>query len=107
IPSRCRLRTMSDPTTEDLLRAHAAFYEAFADRDVARMDSVWCTQLTPTCVHPGWPPVRGRTEVLETFRAIFGGEGPAPVCETPGVQRGPDFAVVLCRERLDHVVLVA
>lgn len=92
---------------DDVLETNELFYAAFAERDLDRMESLWCVEQTPTCVHPGWPPIRGRAEVLESLRAIFAGGGLAPTCEAPTLQSVGDVGIVLCRERLGAAVLVA
>lgn len=91
-----------------VLDANARFYDAFAARDFEAMNAAWSSDATIVCVHPGWPPIRGREPVLESFKAIFrSDEGPTPSCENPTVKVLGDAAFVVCRERLGPGVLVA
>jgi hypothetical protein len=53
-----------------LLAANAAYYRAFAARDLPAMEAIWA-QEGVTCVHPGWPALIGRTPVLASYRDIF------------------------------------
>lgn len=53
-----------------LLAANAAYYRAFAARDLAAMEAVWAEDGV-TCVHPGWPVLIGRAPVLGSYRDIF------------------------------------
>jgi ketosteroid isomerase-like protein len=92
----------------DVLAANDRFYAAFAERDFAAMDAVWETDTAVVCIHPGWPPIRGRKEILASWRSIFDNDESPPIrCEAPTVQRHADAATVVCRERLGGTVLVA
>lgn len=53
-----------------LLAANAAYYQAFAARDLAAMNDLW-EQEGVSCVHPGWPALIGRMAVLASYRDIF------------------------------------
>jgi ketosteroid isomerase-like protein len=99
---------VSDAPSDDVLSANDRFYVAFATRDAASMEELWAQDAQVACVHPGWPPIRGRSEVLASWRSIFDhDEGPTPTCETPTADVHGDVATVLCRERLGNVVLIA
>ncbi|MEM6989463.1 MAG: nuclear transport factor 2 family protein [Myxococcota bacterium] len=91
-----------------VLSANAEFYTAFAGRDYEAMESLWSPTSAVVCVHPGWPPIRGRAEVMKSFRSIFDHDtGPAPACEAPTCHIHGDGAFVVCRERLGNAVLIA
>ena len=82
-----------------VLFANAAFYAAFASRDVSAMEGVWAKDRSLTCVHPGWAPLNGRSQVFGSWRAILG-DATAPgisVCQDHAVVYG-DCAVVTCIE---------
>ena len=99
---------MTADSERAVLDANARFYEAFAARDLAAMTAAWSSDATIVCVHPGWPPIRGRDPVLASFKAIFqADDGPTPTCENPTVNVLGDAAFVVCRERLGPAVLVA
>lgn len=53
-----------------LLAANAAYYRAFAMRDLAAMEAIWAEEGV-TCVHPGWPALVGRGPTLTSYRDIF------------------------------------
>jgi ketosteroid isomerase-like protein len=59
-----------------VLAANAAFYEAFAKRDILAMDTLWAKHAKVACIHPGWDVLSGRARVMASFRAIL--EGPTP-----------------------------
>ncbi len=64
---------MSD--VEDAQAVNAALYEAFETADVDRMQRVW-DDVAPdavVCVHPGWPMLRGREQVLRSWSAVMAG----------------------------------
>jgi uncharacterized protein (TIGR02246 family) len=89
--------------TAEVEAANAALYEALESADVDRMAAVW-DDADPdalVCVHPGWPMLRGRGQVLRSFSAIM--------ANTPYIQffltdvhvhvEG-DTAVVTCTENI-------
>lgn len=53
-----------------LLAANAAYYRAFAARDLAAMEAIWADDAV-SCVHPGWPALIGRAPILGSYRDIF------------------------------------
>jgi len=96
------------PQTDEVLTANQEFYAAFAERDYPAIEALWSPTAEVVCVHPGWPPIRGRDEVLRSFESIFEHhEGPSPACEAPTCHVLGDSAFVVCRERLGNAVLIA
>ena len=97
-------------TERELLEANGAFYSAFARRDLKAMEEIWSNDAPVACIHPGWEPLRGRTNVISSLHAIFGGGGaPASIAcvnATPHVL-GPDAAYVVCNERVPGGELAA
>lgn len=81
-----------------VLDANDAFYRAFARRDVPAMEALWADDDPVTCVHPGWDPIRGREEVLASWRAVLRGNAPAVRCARASAHVAGDVAWVLCRE---------
>ena len=64
---------MSDADADEAV--NAAMYEAFEAADVDRMQRVW-DEVDPAavvCVHPGWPMLRGREQVLRSWSAVMAG----------------------------------
>ena len=57
----------------DVEAANTALYEALESADVDRMAAVWDEDAPDdvVCVHPGWPMLRGRAQVLRSFSAIM------------------------------------
>jgi ketosteroid isomerase-like protein len=91
-----------------ILAVNAAFYAAFAARDVAAMESLWARRAAVACIHPGWQPLRGRDVVLASWRGILTGGGAPPIqCDNAVVHLFGDAAFVLCTEQLPGVELVA
>ncbi|MBL4685462.1 MAG: nuclear transport factor 2 family protein [Nannocystaceae bacterium] len=98
---------MADEQSE-VLDTNASFYTAFAGRDYEAMEALWSSASVTVCVHPGWPPIRGREEVMKSFRSIFEHDtGPSPTCEAPTCHVIGTGAFVVCRERLGNAVLIA
>ena len=82
-----------------VLFANAAFYAAFAGRDADAMEQVWAKDKTATCVHPGWPPLSGRSKVLASWRSILSGSKPPRItCRQEHAVVHGDCAVVTCIE---------
>ena len=50
--------------------ANVEFYAAFEAADLDRMAGVWDDDPV-TCVHPGWPALRGRSHVLRSWAVIM------------------------------------
>jgi len=88
-------------TTQDAVRAaNEAFYAAFRGRDLDVMDSLWAKQSPTLCVHPGWDVLRGREEVMTSWRRILANPN-APQLEGTDVDvalLGETVALVTCRE---------
>jgi uncharacterized protein (TIGR02246 family) len=93
-------------TAPDVLAVEAVnteFYEAFEATDYDRMAALWVDgdEMDASCVHPGWPTVRGRAQVLRSWAVIF--------ANTPYIQFvltdvttevTGDLAVVTCTENI-------
>ena len=54
-----------------VLAANAAFYAAFESLSIEDMDAVWAYEEPVLCVHPGWPLLSTREQVIESWRRIF------------------------------------
>lgn len=83
--------------------ANTAMYEAFETADVDRMAQVW-DDLAPSslvCVHPGWPMLRGRDEILRSWSAVMAGTAYIQFFLTDvQVSVLGDTAVVTCTENV-------
>ena len=63
-------------TSEENVRsANEKFYEAFNKRDIEVMKKVWGNDERVTCVHPGWPPLKGFEPTLNSWAGIFENSG--------------------------------
>lgn len=49
----------------------AAFYEAFRNGDLLAMQHVWGEDADIICIHPGRPPLTGRSAVMQSWQAIL------------------------------------
>ena len=99
---------MPSETERAVLLANAAFYDAFAQRNVDAMDGVWARESPVTCIHPGWNVLAGREAVLASWRDILGEPGSPPIrCSNAVVYLYGETASVVCIERLPTGGLVA
>lgn len=51
--------------------ANRRFYQALENLSLDDMEAVWLPSPAARCVHPGWPPLEGWTEIRESWRRIF------------------------------------
>jgi ketosteroid isomerase-like protein len=85
----------------DVLAANAAFYRAFAERDLGAMEALWAHASRVACTHPGWRSLHGREAVMESWRSILDSpDAPDIACSRVSVIPGDGMAVVLCVESL-------
>ena len=93
-------------STEDVAAVEAvnlAMYEAFEAADVDRMSSVWddVDPAAAVVVHPGWPMLRGREQVLRSWSAAMAGTDYVQFFLTDvHVSVLGDTAVVTCTENV-------
>jgi ketosteroid isomerase-like protein len=90
-----------------VLAANAAFYRAFAERDVAAMDALWAHSVAVACVHPGWQVLNGREAVMASWRGILNGVPPTIQCSEETAHVTGTSAFVVCTETLEAGELVA
>jgi ketosteroid isomerase-like protein len=59
--------------TEAVERANTAFYEAMERGDFEEIADLWLDERhgDVSCVHPGWPVLTGRGEVLRSYALIM------------------------------------
>ncbi len=89
--------------------ANDAFYLAFNARDIDEMARLWASDTPCVCIHPGWQPIVGRDEILESWANIFRNqpEGGDIVCHEPRVLAQGNIFSVLCYEELPGGWLIA
>jgi ketosteroid isomerase-like protein len=92
-----------DADVAAVLAVNSALYEAFESADVARMERVW-DDVDPdalVCVHPGWPALRGRRQVLRSWSAVMATTDYVQfVLSDVQVSLDGDTAVVSCTENV-------
>ncbi|MGW6567188.1 nuclear transport factor 2 family protein [Streptomyces sp. NPDC054975] len=83
--------------------ANTAFYEAMELGDFEAITALWLDDgATPiSCVHPGWPVLSGRGEVLRSYALIMANTEYIQFFLTDvKVSLGGDVAVVTCTENI-------
>ena len=100
------MTVMSD--IDAVLFANEVFYRAFADRDEEAMEASWSHVSAVAWLHPGWGPLFGRDEVLESWRAIIRNpDSPKIVCLDACAHIHGNSAFVICFEKIEDNYLVA
>ena len=98
--------TAPPATAAAVLSANDAFYAAFAGGDVDAMNDIWAVEHPVSCLHPGWPIIIGRQQVLASWRGIL--RSPPPIRQTDAqVLMYDGIALVVCREVIGANVLAA
>ncbi len=54
-----------------VLDANQSFYDAFNKQDLEGMQQVWVRDPSATCIHPGWPVLRGFDPIIKSWQDIF------------------------------------
>ncbi|MFF8610302.1 nuclear transport factor 2 family protein [Streptomyces sp. NPDC015346] len=89
--------------TEAVEAANTAFYEAMERGDFDEVSELWLDDgATPiSCVHPGWPVLSGRGEVLRSYALIMANTEYIQFFLTDvKVSLAGDVAVVTCTENI-------
>jgi len=92
----------------EVLAINGAFYAAFAAGDFAAMDALWACEAPVACIHPGWPPVHGRQNVMSAWRGIL--QNPPRPAVRPFDERLTmlgDVGMVIGFEAIGNITLVA
>lgn len=96
---------------EQLEQANARFYEAFARQDLSAMDGLWARETPVACIHPGWPVLDDRGEVMASWKAILGdlpgGDAPEVSCADPRAMVRGELGFVVCVEMVGPHKLLA
>ncbi|MGE0152554.1 MAG: nuclear transport factor 2 family protein [Reyranellaceae bacterium] len=99
---------MSQDERQPVAAANRAFYKAFSERDYAGMDQVWARNSPVACIHPGWPPIFRREQVMASWRGILGNPQQSVVtCSDERILVNGDTAIVICTEKVAGNALVA
>ena len=87
-----------------LEQLNGQLYAAIEAADLDRMGRVWLDhphQQDPVCVHPGWPPIQGRDQILRSWAAIMANTSYIQFFLTDvEVSIAGDVAVVTCAENI-------
>lgn len=84
-----------------VIAVNAELYAAFEAGDLDRMEAVWDDAEDVSCIHPGWPLLRGRSRVLRSWSVIMANTNYIQFFLT-GVHTvvDDDIAVVTCEENI-------
>jgi ketosteroid isomerase-like protein len=87
--------------SDEVMKAHAAFYEAFQSLDMEKMERVWLQDPHITCIHPGWRKLVGWGPIMASWERIFGNlfEVTLELGEAD-LMISADLAVVVVEEKL-------
>jgi len=94
---------------KQVIAANEAFYSAFRSNDMAAMEAVWSQTEQIAVIHPGWPELNGRAQVLESWRKILTGTGAPPNIHSVNARAYvyPGSAFVICYENLGGAYMIA
>lgn len=56
---------------EAVLAANQAFYDAFSNRDIGKMNLLWWQGSTSLCIHPGSQTLMGWDTIQASWSSIF------------------------------------
>jgi len=90
-----------------VLDANEAFYRAMREGDLDAMEALWAQGRAVSCTHPGGPSIFGRSAVMASWRLILGHQPPDIRADDTQVIVTGKSALVLCREVLGPVELMA
>lgn len=91
-----------------VLEANEKFYRSFSERDSATLEALWAQRAPVACIHPGWPVLRGRDNVIASWRSILSGPGSPRIAATEvHADVLGTTALVTCYENLPTGKLVA
>lgn len=102
---RDKVAALSRDEEVAVLTANAQFYEAFSASCLEAMSDIWAVERPEalSCSHPGFPAIRGRDAIIESWRHIFRGDAPSilPEVDCVRLMAGGQAALVSCLERID------
>ena len=92
----------------EALFANEGFYLAFALRDLDAMEQLWSSNPSVLCVHPGWPALTTRAEVMESWARILGNPGqPQVAFHVQEIMAIGEVVAVVCYEQVVGAVMLA
>lgn len=91
---------MSRTDVELVEQANTTFYETMEHSDFEKLSSLWLDDDV-SCVHPGWPVLTGRGEVLRSYALIMANTDYIQFFLTDvKVRVAGDTALVTCTENI-------
>jgi len=94
----------SEADRQAVRAANDELYAAFESADLDRMEQLWVAgpyAASAVCVHPGWPALRGRGEVLRSWAVIMANTAYIQFFLTDiEIELAGDLAVVSCAENI-------
>ncbi len=89
---------------EEVKQANQGFYRAFESLNIDNMRGAWATGDV-TCVHPGWPLLKGVERVMDSWKRIFENTAMMQFTITGAVVRVEGgSAWVMCTENINTLV---
>jgi len=97
-----------DVEREEVTAANTEFYRAFGAGDFSAMDALWAHKSDVVCIHPGWPPVSGRANVMASWIGILSNP-PEPAVQNAEecIYLMGEAAMVVCFETIGEMILTA
>lgn len=98
---------MTRSQTAAVLDANEAFYRALREGDLDAMEALWARGRQVSCAHPDGPAIFGRGAVMASWRMILRHHPPeVRAWDARAIITGRS-AMVLCRERIGPIELMA
>ena len=93
----------------DVLDANRSFYEYFRNGDIARMEKLWARYEQVSVIHPGWSSIRGRDDVMASWRQVMIHSIPPEIFPTEVcvILSGERKATAFCVEQIGDAKIFA
>ena len=94
---------------EQVSFVNEAFYLAFESKDIKAMRNIWAEREEIYCLHPGWRPLSGRKEIMESWAAILDNPSQPQISfDNPKyLWTGENTIAVICFERSSGQSMIA
>jgi len=96
-----------ETNTAAILTANSNFYDAFANGSAKSMSQLWSCQESISCIHPGWPPLFGSKDVINSWQSILSSNPPLIAYSRATAHIHGNIGYVICCEHLEPGVLIA
>lgn len=90
-----------------VLDANEAFYRAMREGDIDAMEELWSQARAVSCTHPSGPTIFGRAAVMASWRLILAHQPPEIRPADQRVIVTGRTAMVLCREQIGRIEMMA